>query len=126
MNSPYNPRRMDHAAERGSMLRTNFLDVAGLAIVFWQGTITSQDDIDALRQAVTTKLGKADVVLDFSEVKTLGSGTLAVSVCTVAYGRPAGDAPRNLQPLAGISPGAEKDSFPVGSILTQGCGLREG
>ena len=109
------------------MLRTHFRDFGGLAIVFWQGTITSQEGIDALRQAITTKLGRADVSLDFSEVKTLGSGTLAVTVCTVAYGRPMGDATRNLQPLAGISPGAEKDSFPVpGSILTQGSALLDG
>ncbi len=109
------------------MLRANFLGVAGLAIVFWQGTITSQKDIDALRQAITTKLGRADAFLDFSEVKTLGSGPLAVTVCTVNYGRPMSDAPHNLQPLAGISPGAEKDSFPVpGSILTQGSALLDG
>ena len=62
------------------MLRTNLLDVAGLAIVFCQGTITSKEDIDALRQAVTTKLTKVNVVLDFSAVETLGPEVFAVLV----------------------------------------------
>jgi len=60
------------------MLRTNLPDVAHLAILFWQGTITSKEEIDALRQEVTTRLTKGDVVLDFSEVESLGPEALAM------------------------------------------------
>ena len=62
------------------MLRINLLDGADFAIVFCQGTITSEEDIDALRQAVTTKLTKVNVVLDFSEVETLCPEAPAVLV----------------------------------------------
>lgn len=103
------------------MLRTNLLEAAGLAIVFWQGTIDSQEDVDAIRQAVTTKIGRADIALDFSEVETLGSGTLAVSVCTVAYGQSAGNPPRNLQPSAGILPDAAKGLFLVPDRRSREC-----
>lgn len=62
------------------MLRTNLLDVADLAIVFCHGTITDKEDIEALQQAVATKLTKTDVVLDFSEVETFGPETLMALV----------------------------------------------
>jgi anti-anti-sigma regulatory factor len=60
------------------MLRINLLDVADLAIVFCRGTIESREDIDVLRQAVTTKLHKVNVVLDYSEVETFSSEGLTV------------------------------------------------
>ncbi|MGO8795848.1 MAG: hypothetical protein ACLQLC_13575 [Candidatus Sulfotelmatobacter sp.] len=59
------------------MLRTNLLDMADLAVVFCLGTITSQEDVDVLRQAVIAKLAKLNVVLDFSEVETLIPETMA-------------------------------------------------
>lgn len=62
------------------MLSINFLDVADLAIVFCQGAITSKEDIDVLRQTVTAKLHKVGVVLDFSEVETVGSEALVALV----------------------------------------------
>src|SRR5271168_4956128 len=61
-----------------SMFRIQVLDAADLAIVSWTGTITTKEDTEALRQAVTARLAKVNVVLDFSEVETFSLDVLAM------------------------------------------------
>lgn len=90
MNCPPSTGEPGHPSAGGPKLHTRLLDVADLAIVFCRGRITGEEDIDTLRQVVTTKLAKVNVVLDFSEVEAIDAGKFAVLISVLHAADPEG------------------------------------